>query len=318
MTENDTVNNKLDENGEPLVELVHKTQAELVTELLDVVQLEELEYNLYRGISRDFVGKRVFGGQVLAQALMAASLTTDRPCHSIHSYFLRGGDINAPIVYQVEHLRDGRSIQSRQVKAIQFGKVIFSAIASFAHFEDGLNYQIDMPEHPAPETLLSEQAIKENVKAMIPEKMRARFMRQRHIELKPTKVRNIFAPKPEAPAQAVWLRVDDEAKLLPALEDDYKVHQAILAFSSDFMLLGTSLLPHGMSFISEPKLQAATIDHTIHFHRPLDVSQWFLHDMTCDVTSSTRGLNHGKIWQNGQLVVSTQQESLIRIREEKA
>lgn len=317
MTENDTVNNKYDENGEPLVELVHKTQAELVTELLDVIQLEKLEDNLYRGISRDFVGKRVFGGQVLAQALMAASLTTDRPCHSIHSYFLRGGDINAPIVYQVEHLRDGRSIQSRQVKAIQFGKVIFSAIASFADFEEGLNYQTDEPSHPAADTLPNEQTIKKNIEAMVPEKMRARFMRQRHIEITPVKVRNIFAPKVQEPEQAVWLRVDDEAKLLPALEEDYRVHQAILAFTTDFMLLGTSLLPHGISFISEPKLQAATIDHTIHFHRPLDVSQWYLHDMYCDVTSSTRGLNHGKIWQDGKLVVSTQQESLIRVRKDK-
>lgn len=314
MTENDTINTA--DNGDSN-DIIHKTQAELVTELLDVVQLEKLEDNLYRGISRDFVGKRVFGGQVLAQALMAASHTVDRPCHSIHSYFLRGGNINAPIVYQVEHLRDGRSIQSRQVKAIQFGKVIFSAIASFAHYEDGLNFNTDMPEHPSHETLLNEQQIKENIKAMIPEKLRARMMRQRHIEIKPTKVRNIFAPQPEAPEQATWLRVDDTDHLLPSLADDYKVHQAILAFTSDFMLLGTSLLPHGIHFASTPNLQAATIDHTIHFHRPIDVSKWYLHDMTCDVTCNARGLNHGKIWQDGQVVVSTQQEGLIRLREEK-
>lgn len=286
----------------------------LVAELLAVINLEKLEDDLYRGTSRDFVGKRVFGGQVLAQALMAASHSADRPAHSMHAYFLHGGDIKAPIVYQVERLRDGKSILSRQVKAIQFGRVIFSAMVSFAHIEEGLNFQPAMPQHPLPSELINEQQIKENIKQFIPDKLRERIMRERHVEIKPVKVRNEFAPEPSDPQQAAWMRVHDTQNIVPSMAD-YKTHQALLAFISDFYLLGTSLYPHGMSFLSTPTLQAATIDHSIHFHRPIDVTKWFLHDMKCSVTGNARGLNHGQIWQDEKLVISTQQEGLIRLRE---
>lgn len=286
----------------------------LVTELLEVIQVEKIEDNLYRGISKDFVGKRVFGGQVLAQALMSASHTADRPAHSLHAYFMRAGDIAAPIVYQVENLRDGNTILTRQVKAIQYGKVIFTAIISFAKIEEGLNFQIEEPKYKQPDELLNEQQIKENIKQFIPKNIRERIMRQRHIEIKPVEVRNEFAPEPSEPKQAAWFRVLDEKNVLPSV-DDYKTHQAMFAFMSDYYLLGTSLYPHGLSFLSTPNLQAATIDHSIHFHRQLDVSQWLLNDMHCHVTNNARGLNQGTIWQNGTLVASTQQEGLIRLRE---
>lgn len=298
---------------ESLLADANKTPEQLLDELLAIVELEKLEEDLYRGISRDFVGKRVFGGQVLAQALMAASQSADRPCHSIHAYFLRGGDIRAPIVYQVKRLRDGRSILAREVDAIQHGHIIFSAIASFAAVEEGLDFQTDMPEAPAPDDLKNEAELLAAVEQFIPKSIRARVMRKRHVEIKPTVVRNPFSPQPEAPHQAVWLRVADAAKKVPK---DIKVQQALMAFYSDFMLLGTSLMPHGLSFWSTSNLQAATIDHSIHFHRAFDVTDWVLHDMHCHTTSRTHSLNRGTLWQGGKLVASTQQEGLIRLRDD--
>lgn len=290
------------------------SNAKLVSDLLEMIKLEKLEEDLYRGKSFDFVGQRVFGGQALAQALMAASHSVDRPAHSLHAYFLYGGDINAPIIYQVERLRDGRSLLSRQVKAIQYGRVIFCAMISFAHYEEGLNYQKQMPNHPSFSELPSEQQIKEKIQHFIPNKMRKRIMRERHVEIKPVKVRNEFAPEPMEATNAVWIRVTDKNELLPAVED-YKTHQALLAFLSDYYLLGVGTLPHGVSFWSTPNLQSATIDHSIHFHQPIDVGQWLLHDMKCDVTSNARSLNLGQFWQGDKLVVSTQQEGLLRLRE---
>ena len=283
----------------------------LTQELVDLLTLEKLEENIYRGISRNLVGKRVFGGQVLGQALRAASYTTDRPAHSLHAYFLYGGDINAPIIYEVDRLRDGKSFVSRQVRAIQHGRVIFSAMVSFANPEEGLNYQHQEPEYPAPETLKSENELKEGILNFVPENVRASFMRERHVEIRPIDPVNPFQPQPEAPYNAHYIRTHDR---IPKQLDDIALHQAIVAFYSDFTLMTTALRPHGLSYIS-PSLQCASIDHAIYFHRSLRADEWMLYDMEATVSAASRGLNFGRMWQNGQLVCSTVQEGLIRLRE---
>ncbi|HAV3149434.1 TPA: acyl-CoA thioesterase II [Acinetobacter baumannii] len=283
----------------------------LTQELVELLTLEKLEENIYRGISRNLVGKRVFGGQVLGQALRAASYTTDRPAHSLHAYFLYGGDINAPIIYEVDRLRDGKSFVSRQVRAIQHGRVFFSAMVSFANPEEGLNYQHPEPDYPAPEALKSESELKEGILNFVPENVRASFMRERHVEIRPIDPVNPFQPQPEAPFNAHYIRTHDR---IPKQLDDISLHQAIVAFYSDFTLMTTALRPHGLSYIS-PSLQCASIDHAIYFHRPLRADEWMLYDMEATVSAASRGLNFGRMWQNGQLVCSTVQEGLMRLRE---
>ncbi|UYF75795.1 acyl-CoA thioesterase II [Acinetobacter ursingii] len=283
----------------------------LTQELVELLSLERLEDHLYRGQSRNLVGKRVFGGQVLGQALRAASYTTDRPAHSLHAYFLYGGDVNAPIIYEVDPLRDGRSFSSRQVRAIQHGRTIFSAMISFAYLEEGLNYQPEEPNYPAPEDLKSENELKEGLVNFLPENVRASFMRDRHVEIRPIDPVNPFQPQPQAPINAHYIRTHDP---IPQELDDQSLHQAIVAFYSDFSLMTTSLKPHGLSYIS-PSLQCASIDHSIYFHRPVRADEWMLYDMEATVTANSRGLNFGRMWQNGQLVCSTTQEGLIRLRE---
>ncbi|HHP4693613.1 acyl-CoA thioesterase [Acinetobacter baumannii] len=283
----------------------------LTQELVELLTLEKLEENIYRGISRNLVGKRVFGGQVLGQALRAASYTTDRPAHSLHAYFLYGGDINAPIIYEVDRLRDGKSFVSRQVRAIQHGRVIFSAMVSFANPEEGLNYQHPEPDYPAPEALKSESELKEGILNFVPENVRASFMRERHVEIRPIDPVNPFQPQPEAPFNAHYIRTHDR---IPKQLDDISLHQAIVAFYSDFTLMTTALRPHGLSYIS-PSLQCASIDHAIYFHRSLRADEWMLYDMEATVSAASRGLNFGRMWQNGQLVCSTVQEGLMRLRE---
>ena len=283
----------------------------LTQELVELLGLEKLEENIFRGQSRNLVGKRVFGGQVLGQALRAASYTTDRPAHSLHAYFLFGGDINAPIIYEVERLRDGKSFASRQVRAIQHGRTIFTAMISFAGPEEGLNYQISEPEFPAPESLMNEAELKQQMVAFVPENVRASFMRDRHIEIRPINPSNPYQPQPEAPNYAHYLRTHDA--IAPEV-DEVSLHQAIAAFYSDFTLMTTALRPHGLSYLS-PSLQCASIDHAMYFHKPFRVDEWMLYDMDATVSANSRGLNFGRMWQNGELVCSTTQEGLIRLRE---
>ncbi|ALD02680.1 palmitoyl-CoA hydrolase [Acinetobacter sp. TTH0-4] len=283
----------------------------LTQELVELLSLEKIEENLYRGISRNLVGKRVFGGQVLGQALRAASYTTDRPAHSLHAYFLYGGDVNAPILYEVDRLRDGKSFVSRQVRAIQHGRTIFTAMISFTHPEEGLNYQTNEPEYPAPEQVKSEAELKKMLVEFVPENVRASFMRDRHIEIRPIDPSNPFQPQPEAPSYAHYLKTHDK---ITAEVDEISLHQAIAAFYSDFTLMTTALRPHGLSYLS-PSLQCASIDHAMYFHKPFRADEWMLYDMDATVSASSRGLNFGRMWQNGELVCSTSQEGLIRIRE---
>lgn len=286
---------------------------DLTQELVELLSLEKLEENLFRGQSKNLVGKRVFGGQVLGQALRAASYTTDRPAHSLHAYFLYGGDVNAPIIYEVEKLRDGKSFHSRQVRAKQHGRLIFTAMVSFAHYEEeSLSYQTQEPVYPAAEQLISEQDLKKNIVDFVPENIKAAFMRPRQVEIRPVEVSNPFQPQPEAPRYAHYLRTHES--LTGSDAEDQSLHQAIVAFYSDYTLMTTALRPHGISYIS-PSLQCASIDHAIYFHKPLRADEWMLYDMDATVSENSRGLNYGRMWQNGQLVCSATQEGLIRLRE---
>ena len=285
--------------------------ATLTQELIELLTLERLEHNIFRGQSRNLVGKRVFGGQVLGQALRAASYTTDRPAHSLHAYFLYGGDVNAPIIYEVERTRDGTSFSSRQVKAIQHGRVIFTAMVSFANPEEGLEYEQHMPDYPAPESLKNDQALKAELSEFVPENVRAFFMRDCHVEIRRINPQNPFRPEPSEAKNAHYLRTHEP---ISAEHDQQSLHQAIVAFYSDFILMTTGLRPHGMSLFT-PNLQCASIDHSIYFHRPVRADEWMLYDIEATTTVSSRGLNFGKMWQNGHLVCSTVQEGLMRLRD---
>lgn len=268
------------------------------------------------GQSYDYVGARIFGGQVLGQALMAASHTVDhaKPCHSLHGYFLRGGDVRRPVYYQVETVRDGRSLSARRVTAQQYDDdqrptVIFSMMASFSPIEAGLDYHSAMPSYPPPDALLTEQQIKDSVVGKIPDALKARYMRRRHVEIKPVTPRDPIHPTPMPPKQANWIRI-------PQLgAQSMQIQQALLAFCSDFYLVGTGLMPHGISFLTKG-LQAASIDHSMHFHRPFDLNDWLLYDMWSDNSFSAKSLNHGQLWQHGTLVASVQQEGLMRLHKD--
>lgn len=286
----------------------------LTQELIELLTLERLEDNIFRGQSRNIVGKRVFGGQVLGQALRAASYTTERPAHSLHAYFLYGGDVNAPIIYEVERTRDGTSFSSRQVKAIQHGRVIFTAMVSFANEEQSLEYEIHHPDYPDVDTLKNEEQLKAEMSEFIPEHLRTFVMRDRHIEIRPIIHHHPFRPEPAPAINAHYLRTLDR---LPTEHDDLALHQAIVAFYSDFILMTTALKPHGMSLFT-PNLQCASIDHSIYFHRPVRADEWMLYDIEATTTVSSRGLNFGRMWQNGHLVCSTVQEGLMRLREIEA
>lgn len=283
----------------------------LTQELIDILTLEKLEEGLYRGKSQNLVGKRVFGGQVLGQALRAASYTTDRPAHSMHAYFLFAGDVHAPIIYQVQKLRDGKSFVSRNVTALQHGQIIFQAMISFVAPEDGLEFQSPAPDYEPADQLLSEEALKQNILSTVPETYRTAFLRKRHVELVPVHPSNPFEPKVEPANQAhyfkTWQKIDAEY-------DQISLHQAIVAFCSDYTLMTTALRPHGLSWLS-PNLQVASLDHALYFHHPVRADEWILHDMSASQSASSRGLNFGKMWQNGKLVCSTVQEGLIRLQE---
>ena len=290
------------------------SNADLVAQLLETLTLVPYEEGVFIGQSHDYVGARIFGGQVLGQALMAASHTvdSDKPCHSLHGYFLRGGDIKQPVYYQVETLRDGRSLAARRVTARQRDdkqqmQVIFTMMASFAVWETGLDYQKPMPNYPLPEQLLTEQQLKNQVVDKIPDALKARYMRKRHVELKPVNPRDPIHAVPMPPNQANWVRIPE------LQQQSIQVQQALLAFASDFYLVGTALMPHGVSFMNQ-NLQAASIDHSMHFHRPFDLNDWLLYDMWSDTTSNAKGLNQGQFWQAGQLVATVQQEGLMRLR----
>lgn len=280
----------------------------VLQDLVNLLDLETLEVNLFRGESRDLGGKSVFGGQVLGQALMAAYGTVEAHlAHSIHAYFLRPGDMQADIVYEVERLRDGRSFVTRRVHAVQHGRPIFSMIVSFQNAEDGFEHQFKMPDVPPPDDQLKTQVeLREQWLPDCPDKLRSGFMRDLAIEFKPVSPSNPFKPEPSEPAQNIWFKAAGK------LPDDDKLHRCILAYASDFNLLGTALRPHGVSWFND-RMAVASLDHALWFHRPFRADDWLLYNMDSPSSSGARGLSRGLIFNlKGELVASTIQESLMR------
>ena len=280
-----------------------------VDELIALLDLEAVEVNIFRGNSPKDRSQRVFGGQVLGQALVAASRTVEnRSCHSLHAYFLVGGDPKVPILYEVDRSRDGASFSSRRVVAIQHGRQIFHLSASFQIDEKGLEHQFDMPDVPTPEELGSEDDFRREVADRIPQQYREHFLRKRPIELRPTDPDDIFHPTKRPPRQTVWVRASAR------LPDDVALHQCVLAYASDMTLLDTSLLPHGVGWFDET-IQMASIDHAMWFHRPFRVDEWLLYVQDSPSAYGARGFNRGLVFtRDGRLVASVAQEGLMRQR----
>jgi len=279
-------------------------------DLLRQFELERLEVNLFRGASRDIGSPQVFGGQVLGQALTAAYATVveGREVHSLHAYFLRRGDFDRPIVYQVDRSRDGHSFSSRRVIAIQNGEPIFTFSSSFHAAEPGLDHQASMPQVPAPESLPDWSRPTPEVAERLPEKMRRFLVRERPFELRPVEPIDYIDPKPAPPLQHLWLRTAG------ALPDDRRLHRCLLAYISDFNLLGTATRPHATDFSSD-NLTMASIDHAMWFHRDFRVDEWLLYSMESPSASGARGFARGSIYdRSGRLVASTAQEGLMRVR----
>ncbi|MGB7757178.1 MAG: acyl-CoA thioesterase II [Salinisphaera sp.] len=286
----------------------------LVADLLAQLDLEVLEDQLFRGSSRNLGGRSVFGGQVAGQAMVAATRTVEpgRLAHSMHGYFLRPGDMDKAIVYEVENIRDGRSFAARRVQAIQHGRPIFSMLASFHAAEEGYVHQAEMPEVPGPEGLASHDELRhEWVDALdrVPESLREAVGREIAIDLRPVHPWNMLAPDRREPKQYVWFRAK------AALPADQALHRAVLTYASDFNLLTTAQLPHGVSFFT-PGMQMASIDHALWFHGDLAVDDWLLYAMDSPGAQDARGLSRGLIFtREGRLVASVAQEGLIRHRQ---
>ena len=259
--------------------------ASAVQELVDILNLETLEVNLFRGRSPQSRWQRVFGGQVIGQALVAACRTVDdvttRPPHSLHAYFLLGGDPKVPIIYDVDRIRDGKSFTTRNVKAIQHGRAIFSMSVSFHVHEEGLSHQFAMPDVPRPEELPDEAELKKNVWPKMPEPVRRYYERERPIELRPVEYTRYLGETFKDGRFHVWMRATGR------LPDEPAIHQCVLAYASDMMLLDAALIPHGRSVFSED-IMAASLDHALWFHRPFRADEWLL---VCAGQSEPRGLS---------------------------
>jgi acyl-CoA thioesterase-2 len=278
-------------------------------QLLSILDLEPVEVNLFRGLSPQVGWQRVFGGQVIGQALVAAHRTVDgRPAHSLHAYFLRAGDPTVPIIYEVDRIRDGGSFSTRRVVAIQHGQAIFSMAASFHKNEPGVQHQIKMPDVPPPEALPSEAELKEKLIDRLPEPVKAYWQRERPIEIRPVDLSRYLSPKNRAPTQQVWIKATGR------LGDELALHQCVLAYASDFTLLDTALIAHGR-FVFDPRLMLASLDHAIWFHRPFRADEWLLYAQDSPSSGAGRAFCRGTLFsREGELVASTAQEGLIRER----
>ncbi|MCY6383289.1 acyl-CoA thioesterase II [Hoeflea prorocentri] len=278
--------------------------------LLSILDLERLEHDLFRGNSPKVGWQRVFGGQVIAQALVAAQRTIDedRFVHSVHAYFMRPGDPDVPIIYEVDRIRDGSSFNTRRAVAIQHGRAIFSLSASFQRDEPGLDHQIGMPDVPEPESLIGEEDLKEKFLKNAPDNVRRYWERERPIEMRPVSLTHYISREKLEPVQNIWVRANG------SVPDDRCIQAAVLAYLSDMTLLDTSLFAHGLSVFSN-KIQAASLDHAMWFHRRCALDDWLLYAQDSPSTSGGRGLTRGGLYtRDGVLVASVAQEGLIRQR----
>lgn len=280
----------------------------ILADLLHLLELERIEDNIFRGESRDIGSPRVFGGQVLGQALTAASYTVeDRDVHSLHAYFLRAGDVDAPIVYDVDRARDGRSFSNRRVVAVQHGRPIFNMTASFQIAESGIEHQVDMPDVPGPDGLADLREIRDDLLDKIPEKMRRYLTHERPFEVRPVEPIQFLSPEKAEPVRHVWVKTID------ALPADPNLHRNLLAYLSDYQLVATATLPHGIRF-EQGNVQLASLDHAMWFHRRFRLDDWMLYAMNSPNAGGARGFALGRFFTaDGLLAASTAQEGLIRI-----
>lgn len=279
-------------------------------DLLELLDLEPLEHNIYRGRNRDVGTRRIFGGQVLAQALVAAQRTVDadRPVHSMHGYFILAGDLDVPVVYFVDRLRDGGSFTTRRVTAIQHGQAIFNLSASFHRREPGLEHHIEMPDVPPPEDVRPELDIIRDRANEIPSRMRSVMTQDRPLDFRPVEGEDPFESTVRPPRRALWV------KTVGPLDDDPLHHRAVLAYASDYGLIVTALRPHGRS-VRDPKMMVASLDHSIWFHRDFRVDEWLLYVIDAPVSAGGRGFARGTYFtREGVAVASVAQEGLIRVR----
>ncbi|AID33270.1 acyl-CoA thioesterase II [Mesorhizobium sp. SEMIA 3007] len=281
-----------------------------IDELLSILDLERLEHNLYRGRSPQVEWQRVFGGQTIAQALVAAQRTVepDRFVHSLHGYFMRPGDIRVPIVYEVDRIRDGGSFTTRRVLAIQHGQAIFSLEASFQVDEKGLEHQFALPDDvPPPEGLLTQRQLLERAER-VPEAVRRFWARERPLELRPVNLQHYESRDKLPPRQNVWIRLGGP------VPDDRALQSVLLAYLSDMTLLDTSTFAHGRGLF-DPDIQAASLDHSMWFHRPHSLDGWLLYAQDSPSSSGSRGFSRGTLYaRDGTLIASMAQEGLIRLK----
>lgn len=280
-------------------------------ELLGILDLEQLEHNLFRGRSPKVGWQRVFGGQVIGQALVAAQRTvkSDRFVHSLHAYFMRPGDPSVPIIYEVDRIRDGGSFTTRRVVAIQHGHAIFSLSSSFQKDEDGLEHAIAMPEGvPDPDDLLTHKELVKNFIDQVPENIRRYWQRERPIEMKPVSLTHYVSREKLPPEQNIWIRTTG------AVPDDRALQAAVLAYLSDMTLLDTATFAHGRA-VFDPDLQVASLDHAMWFHRPNRLDDWLLYSQDSPSSSGSRGFTRGALYaRDGTLVASVAQEGLVRLK----
>jgi acyl-CoA thioesterase-2 len=278
-----------------------------VHDLLKHLTLERLADDLYRGESQDIGGRHVFGGQVLGQALFAASQTVEgREANSLHAYFLRPGDKTVPVDYMVERIRDGRSYATRRIVAIQRNRPIFNMSASFQKREEGVEHQFEMPDVPNPEDLPNMTELARQALVDEPEKLKRYLQWQKPIEFRPVNPTHPLHPEPCPPLRDIWLRAKG------VLPDNQAIHKVMLAYASDFSLLGTSLLPHALTF-SQGSIRAASLDHAMWFHRDFRLDDWLLYSMDSPSMSCGRGFSRGNLFtRDGLLVASVTQEGMIR------
>lgn len=285
----------------------------VLNDLLDQLSLEKLEENLFRGQSQDLGLGLVFGGQVMGQAISAAKETVveGHRVHSFHSYFLRAGKTDRPIVYDVERIRDGNSLSARRIKAVQDGHAIFYMTASFKAKEKGFEHQDEMPDVPAPEDLISEQDMALIHTDLLPERIRDKLICEKPIEMRPVTFVHPVEPEIEPAKRYVWFKANGK------MPNDLRVHRYLLAYASDFNFLPTALQPHGKSFFS-PDMQVVTIDHSMWFHHDFRLDDWLLYSVESTVASDGRALVRGQFFtREGTLVASTIQEGLIRQKKGK-
>ncbi|MEM7481690.1 MAG: acyl-CoA thioesterase II [Acidobacteriota bacterium] len=281
----------------------------ILEDLIQLLTLERLDTNLFRGQSRDIGTNRVFGGQVLGQALAAANNTVEgRVVHSLHAYFLRKGDQEAPIIYEVDRQRDGRSFTSRRVVAIQHGHPILNMAASFQVPEDGLEHQSTMPQVPPPEKLKDVTDHRRQLQDRLPDTKLPRYLlHDRPFEFRPVQLPQFIDPEPREPRASIWF------KTTGPMPDDEHLHRAMLAYVSDYYLIGTATRPHGTS-VFDPRLQLASLDHALWFQRPFRLDEWLLYSIVSPSASGGRGVSRGEIFRrDGALVAVVAQEGVMRL-----